>query len=150
MTAPTTAARRGRTTRASSSAGLVELWRATGEGELLAQARRIADAAHRRTLVHPDGVLREPDEPAADNRDAHAFKGIFARGLGRLPRSGREVGFDPPRTCASCVPTPTPWPPGPATAAHGYGPSWAGPPRPVNAATQASACLLLGEVARLS
>ena len=128
--------------------GLVELWRATGEAELLAQARRTAEAAIA-TLSDPDGVLHEPGDPLAASRDAHAFKGIFARGLGRLAEVGPQVGFDRTpylaclRTNADALVTRA------GDGRHGYGMSWAGPPGPVDAATQASACLLLGEVARL-
>jgi predicted alpha-1,6-mannanase (GH76 family) len=128
---------------------LAELWRATGETELVDHARGIADAALRH-LVHPEGVLREPCEPCPDNRDAHAFKGIFTQGLARLAAIGGPDSFDPTpyreflATNADAMSRLA------ASADHGYGVSWVGPPGPVNAATQASACLLLGEVARLS
>lgn len=138
-------------------AGLAELWRATGEPEPLEWARRIADGAIR-TLVDSDGVLCEPGEAdlvsgAAINRDAHAFKGIFVHGLARLAEA-RAVGpiataFDPApyrafiaRNAKSLIARA-------GDGAGGYGLSWSGPSGRVDAATQASACLLIGEAARL-
>jgi predicted alpha-1,6-mannanase (GH76 family) len=128
--------------------GLVELWRATGDAELLDRARGIADAVTSR-LVHAGGVLREPSEPAIGNRDADAFKGIFARGLGRLAAVD-AVGLDPSPYRRFLAANADALADRAGDGRHGYGPSWAGVSGPVNAATQASACLLLGEVALLS
>lgn len=128
--------------------GLAELWRTTGEADLLARARGIADAAMR-TLVHPAGVLREPCEPSAENRDALAFKGIFAQGLARLADVGGPQTFDPAPYRTFLARNADTLDRLAADTADGYGLSWAGPPGAVNAATQTSACLLLGEVARL-
>jgi predicted alpha-1,6-mannanase (GH76 family) len=128
--------------------GLVELWRATGDAGLLDRARGVADAVTDR-LVHAGGVLREPSEPVVDNRDADAFKGIFALGLGRLAAVD-AVDLDPAPYRGFLVANADALATRAGDGRHGYGPSWAGPSGPVNAATQASACLLLGEAARLS
>lgn len=67
--------------------GLVELYRATGDPGLLADARKIADAVLSSTLLSPKGILTEPCEATntCDN-DGTAFKGIFARNLDELDR----------------------------------------------------------------
>ena len=141
-------------------AGLAELWLATGEPELLEWARRVADGAIR-TLVHPDGVLCEPGEAelvsgAAVNRDAHAFKGIFVHGLARLaeapgsrPAGLERTAFDPAPYRAFIARNADSLVRRAGDGAGGYGLSWVGPPGPVDAATQASACLLLGAAARI-
>jgi predicted alpha-1,6-mannanase (GH76 family) len=65
--------------------GLTELYRATGDRALLADARAIAGAALRG--LTRDGILTEPCEPAGScNADQAAFKGIFARNLAELDR----------------------------------------------------------------
>ncbi|WP_203660695.1 glycoside hydrolase family 76 protein [Actinocatenispora rupis] len=67
--------------------GLAELYRATGDRTLLAQARRIADAVVSGPELTHDGVLTEPCEPAGScNADQAAFKGVFARNLATLDR----------------------------------------------------------------
>jgi len=68
--------------------GLVELYRATGDRALLADARKIADAVIRSPLLSPSGILTEPCEAAGDcGADSAAFKGIFARNLDELDRA---------------------------------------------------------------
>jgi len=123
--------------------GLVELWRATGEGLYLERARRIADAAIA-TLVYPGDILKEPNEPSAENKDAQIFKGIFAQGLARLYAADRFEGYGEFLAAnAEAV-----WNSS-RDASDGLGLIWRGPAGRVNAATQASAGLLLGEVALL-
>jgi predicted alpha-1,6-mannanase (GH76 family) len=63
-------------------AGLVELYRATGETGLLTTARTLADASTSR--LQTNGVLREPNEGDGCTDDGAAFKGAYVRGLGRL------------------------------------------------------------------
>lgn len=63
-------------------AGL-ELWRATGDDELLATSRRLADAALTSSDLTTDGILTDacdaPDKSCSDN--GKQFKGIFMRYL---------------------------------------------------------------------
>lgn len=64
--------------------GLVELYKATGDEDLLKQAELIADAALTH-LVDEAGVLREPCELSSNcGGDGPQFKGIFMRNLGML------------------------------------------------------------------
>jgi predicted alpha-1,6-mannanase (GH76 family) len=139
---------------------LVELWRITGDREHLRRAGSIAEATIG-TLVHPDGVLREPSEahvasrsglarfrPAtrSGNKDAELFKGIFVQGLARLydaDRAGRpELGeFLAANGDAA-------WHSG-RDPRRGVGLIWRGPPNRVSAATHTAGCLLLGHLAML-
>jgi predicted alpha-1,6-mannanase (GH76 family) len=64
--------------------GLVEMYIATDDPALLAQAEAIADATIA-LLVDDDGILREPCELAFNcGADGPQFKGIFMRNLGTL------------------------------------------------------------------
>ncbi len=75
--------------------GLVELSRATGDGNLLQRARELADAATRpgSYLTDDDGIVHDPAEGWDDCSDDGAyFKAAFARGLDEL---GDEVAGDP-------------------------------------------------------
>ena len=124
---------------------LVELWRITGEREYLDRGNAIAQATIE-TLVHPDGVLREPSEPQLGNKDAHVFKGVFAQGLALLydaDRVGRPAFGAFLAANADAV-----WDTG-RDARRGVGMAWRGPADRVTAATHASGCLLLGQVALL-
>jgi predicted alpha-1,6-mannanase (GH76 family) len=74
---------------------LVELFDATGDAKLLAQANTIADAVIAR-LVDGAGVLREPCAASGCDGDQVSFKGIFMRNLARLwdvGRAGRHHDF---------------------------------------------------------
>jgi hypothetical protein len=75
------------------------------------------------------------------NRDAHAFKGILAQGLARL-RAAQPSTFDDLRTFLSDNADAV-WR---SARERGFGMAWLGPPGAVNAATEASAALLLGAV----
>lgn len=124
--------------------GLVELWRITKDDSCLIRARRIADAAIR---DQPDGVLREAGETGVRNRDAHLFKGIFAQGLARLYDVDRDVR--PAYGSFLAANADAVWESA-RDVKRGFGMSWRGPIGRVDAATNASACLLLGNVALLS
>jgi predicted alpha-1,6-mannanase (GH76 family) len=124
-------------------AGLVELWRATGDDQILARANGIAAAALA-GLVDADGVLREPCEPTGCDADQQIFKGIFAQGLARL----HQAGGDPAHAAFLRANADAAWQRA-RDDRDGIGLRWGGPPGGVTGATQASACLLLGAVARL-
>ncbi|GAA3935424.1 hypothetical protein GCM10023085_15970 [Actinomadura viridis] len=67
--------------------GLAELYKATGDRALLADARRIADAVIASPELSPRGILTEPCEAGGTcNADQASFKGIFARNLAELDR----------------------------------------------------------------
>jgi predicted alpha-1,6-mannanase (GH76 family) len=123
--------------------GLAELSRVTGDGQYIAQARRIADAAIA-ALVYPDGIAREPCEPSGCDGDQQIFKGVFAQGLARLYHAGGDEAYATfLRRNADAA-----WDRA-RDARGGVGLVWGGPPGRVNGSTQASACLLLTSVALL-
>lgn len=61
---------------------LVELTRATNNGQLLLDAQDIANGAIR-TMVDSDGILHDPNEPKLGG-DGYQFKGVFVRNLYKL------------------------------------------------------------------
>lgn len=64
--------------------GLVDLWRATGDGSLLDSATQIADATIELQTT-PDGVLIEAEcDPKCGSGDGTTFKGVFARNVAYL------------------------------------------------------------------
>lgn len=69
--------------------GFTELWKATGDGTLLATARTLADAAISSPALTRDGVLTESCDvgsaPCDDNQKQ--FKGIFIRNFAGLAKA---------------------------------------------------------------
>jgi predicted alpha-1,6-mannanase (GH76 family) len=63
--------------------GLIQLHKATGDGEFINVARRIADAVITSSHLAPQGILTEPCQDCVD-ADQHSFKGIFIRYLSQL------------------------------------------------------------------
>jgi predicted alpha-1,6-mannanase (GH76 family) len=125
--------------------GLVELWRISRDDAYLDRARQIADAAID-VLTDAGSILMEPGEPESCGGDALLFKGIFVQGLARLynaDRASRPAYWAFLNANADSVwNVSRRW-------RNGVGSSWAGPYGRPNAATQASACLLLGGIALL-
>ena len=76
--------------------GLVELFKATGDGNLLEEAHTIAKAAIDH-LSSDDGVLIETDQcellPGNCGRDGQQFKGIFIRNLRYLHEAAPDAEF---------------------------------------------------------
>ncbi|MFJ8959713.1 glycoside hydrolase family 76 protein [Lentzea sp. NPDC102401] len=64
-------------------AALTELYRATGDTSLLAQARILADASTSSTFLNPGGILFDD----GGGGDVPSFKGIYVRGLSALNRA---------------------------------------------------------------
>jgi hypothetical protein len=72
--------------------GLVELFKATGDMNYIAQAEAIADAAITSTrLVTAGGVLHEPCAAAGCDDNQVNFKGTFVRNLARLHDVGNAM-----------------------------------------------------------
>jgi len=65
-------------------AGLVELYRATGDATVLSTARSLANASTTTATLNVNGVLREICENGDCGADGPSFKGIYARDLGVL------------------------------------------------------------------
>jgi predicted alpha-1,6-mannanase (GH76 family) len=65
--------------------GLVNQYQVTGDSTLLSTAQNIADAVIASPALSPNGILREPCEPAGTcGADGVMFKGIFAQNLNVL------------------------------------------------------------------
>ncbi|MFI5698316.1 glycoside hydrolase family 76 protein [Kribbella sp. NPDC051586] len=74
--------------------GALELWRATGDGSLLAEARQLGDAAMSSSLLSPGGILSESCDPAGSCDDNQKqFKGVFMRYLMDLAHSTGDASY---------------------------------------------------------
>lgn len=111
--------------------GLVDLYQATKDPTLLAQAQAIADAALR-TLA-PNGILKEPCEPDCGG-DGPQFKGIFMRNLAYLYQVTRKDAYK-----AFIVKNANSIWANNRDSANQFGLSWAGPFDRADASRQSSA-----------
>jgi predicted alpha-1,6-mannanase (GH76 family) len=76
-------------------AALTELSKATSNPAYLTTARRLADASTTAAAIHTeDGILREPCATEDCGADAPSFKGIYARGLGKLNAALPDRPYD--------------------------------------------------------
>ena len=73
-------------------AALTDLYRVTGDSNLLDQAVAIANAAINR-LITANGILREPCEPSNCGADGPQFKGIFIRHLAYLYEETQDSAY---------------------------------------------------------
>lgn len=117
-------------------AGLAELYKATGNSALLAEARRIATAAIRHLTV--GGVLHEPctgtECGSKAGGNAQSFKGIFVRDLKRLAVTAKTSKFNSFfRKQASAIQDHD------TVKSHQLGMFWSGPAADLTSYSQASA-----------
>ena len=74
--------------------GALELWRATGDGSLLAEARQLGDAAMSSSVLSPAGILSESCDAAGNCDDNQKqFKGVFMRYLMDLADSTGDASY---------------------------------------------------------
>lgn len=120
--------------------GLVELYRATGDGGYVTTARQVADAVLASGALVVDGVLTEPCE-AGGNCDFNqqAFKGIFMRYLGQLDET---LSATRPYQALIRATAETVWRGGRNETGY-FGVRWNGPFDNATVATQASAASLM-------
>jgi predicted alpha-1,6-mannanase (GH76 family) len=65
--------------------GLAELHKATGNRDLLTQARCMADVSTVNATINTEGILHDPgDKPGGGGADGPSFKGAYVRGLAEL------------------------------------------------------------------
>jgi predicted alpha-1,6-mannanase (GH76 family) len=112
--------------------GLAEWSRLEGNTAVLADARRIADAALTH-LTDRDGILHDACEPKC-GADGIQFKGIFIRNLRTLD----EVAPDPRYVSVFTANANSIWTKD-RTPENTFGAVWSGPPRSFDAGTQSSA-----------
>jgi predicted alpha-1,6-mannanase (GH76 family) len=120
----------------------VALYRATGDPDYLASARKIGAfmRAHQ-TVATPAGLVLS-DGPACTG-DCDQFKGIAHRYLGELAEEDPAGGWDQLlRAGADAI-----WDLDRDAGSDTFGVDWAGPPRPANLATQSSAAMALASAA---
>ncbi|MFZ0762248.1 MAG: glycoside hydrolase family 76 protein [Candidatus Sulfotelmatobacter sp.] len=122
--------------------GLTELSRGHGEGGVLREARRIADAAVEK-LADKNGILHDPCEPEC-GPDGTQFKGIFVRNLAALTARSPSARYKEFITAnaESLLQHDQ-------GSDHSFGTVWSGPPRAATAASQSSAIDALVAVLRL-
>jgi hypothetical protein len=65
-------------------AGLVAMYRATGNQTFLTTAQTLADASTTNATLNPGGILTDPCESGDCGGDGPSFKGAYVRGLGAL------------------------------------------------------------------
>ena len=74
--------------------GALELWRATGDGSLLVEARQLGDAAMSSSVLSPGGILSESCDAAGNCDDNQKqFKGVFMRYLMDLADSTGDASY---------------------------------------------------------
>jgi predicted alpha-1,6-mannanase (GH76 family) len=115
-------------------AGLVELYRATGNQSLLTEAQKLANASTTSTYLNPGGILQEPCESGGCGADGPSFKGVYVRDLGVLNNqlSGHPyTSYLTHQESAAYADDRTPL--------DSYGLHWAGPVDSTDAARQQSA-----------
>jgi hypothetical protein len=65
-------------------AGLVQMYKATGNSTFLTTAQRLANASTTNATLNPGGILKDPCETGDCGGDGPSFKGAYVRGLGAL------------------------------------------------------------------
>ncbi|HEX3814192.1 MAG TPA: glycoside hydrolase family 76 protein [Mycobacteriales bacterium] len=114
--------------------GLNDLYAATHDHGYLTQAKALADASTRSTVLNPKGVLTEPCEATDCGGDGPTFKGVYVRNLGELNKTLKSSSYQSylqRQGGVAWLRDRNPY--------NQYGVHWAGPVASISAATQASA-----------